>query len=178
MKESSVEVIMKEFEEYPKHLEDDVWLLSSIMSGSSQSLDVYNPKWSEARRQRFLRKVWSSRNSYRRDVLNQPYDGVTWPLENSHGYGEEYTVALLDHITELERCQPQIYAGYARPKSLKIGDRVMLAIHGHRFEGQIGSVISRSSYKWVVSFPNNEEDSPTLTGHFYEHELLELETQT
>ena len=169
--ESSVEVIMKEFEEYPKHLEEDVWLLSSIMSGSLPSLEIFNPKWTEAKRRRFIRKVWNSRDSYRRDVLNQPFDGVTWPLESSHGYGEDYTITLLDYTTGLGRCQPQIYEGYGNAKKMWVGAKVCLAIHRQVFEGCVGEVISESHGKWLVSFPT--EDG-TLHGRFATHELFNL----
>ena len=168
--ESSVEVIMKEFEEYPKHLEEDVWLLSSIMSGSFPSLEIFNPKWTEAKRQRFMRKVWGSRNAYRRDVLNQPFDGVTWPLESSQGYGEDYTITLLDYNKNRATCQAQ-FEGYGNPKYIAIGVKVILAIADQRFEGQAGEVIAESHGKWLVSFPT--EDG-TVHGRFATHELLNL----
>ena len=170
--ESSVEVIMKEFEEYPKHLEDDVWLLSSIMSGSLPSLEVYNSKWTEAKRRRFIRKVWNSRDSYRRDVLNQPFDGVTWPLESSHGYGEEYTIALLDYSKSRTTCQGQIYEGYGNPTKLFVGARVALAIFQQSFDGQVGQIVSESHGKWMVAFPH--EDG-MLHGRYSSNELLYLE---
>ena len=171
-RESSVEIILKDFGDFPKDLKEEVMQLASILSGCKTSLYVHNTTWSEAKRQRFIRKVWNSRDAYRRDVLNQPFDGVTWPLEQSQGYGEEYTVALLDHIRDTNRCQPQKFDGYGNnSKNLQSGSKVCLAIVDQWFEGQVGVVIADSHGKWMVAFPH--EDG-VVHGRFYPDELLNL----
>lgn len=166
-----IDTILKDFEKYPDYVADDVMILSNILAGNKEALGMYTT-WSEAKRQRFIQKVWSSRNAYRRDVLNQPFDGVTWPLEQSQGYGEEYTVALLDYIRDTNKLQPQKFDGYGNnSKNLQIGSKVCLAIVDQWFEGQVGEVIADSHGKWLVAFPHEEG---VIHGRYYSDELLNL----
>ena len=165
-----IDKILQDFGEYPEHLSDEVMVLANIMAGNRDALYIHNPRWSEARRQRFIRKVWNTRDSYRRDVLNQPFDGVTWPLESPQGYGEDYTITLIDYSKNRATCQAQ-FEGYGNPKYIAIGVKVILAIADQSFEGQAGEVIAESHGKWLVSFPT--EDG-TVHGRFATHELLNL----
>ena len=167
---SGIKTILEDFGNYPKELKEEVEILAGILSGDQTSLYVHNTAWSEAKRQRFLRKIWRERYYYRHDILNQPFDGVTWPLESSQGYGEDYTITLLDYNKNRATCQAQ-FEGYGNPKYIAIGVKVILAIADQRFEGQAGEVIAESHGKWLVSFPT--EDG-TVHGRFATHELLNL----
>ena len=168
---SKMDSILKDFGDMPEHVMDDVVVLANVLSGSLPALKMQTPRWSEVKQRNFIRSIWRAEKRFARDILNQSFDGVATSLETYGGYGEDYTVALLDYITDTNRCQPQIYEGYGNPSQIAVGAKVVLAIYRQEFEGQAGEVIAASHGKWLVAFPC--EDG-VIHGRYSTNELLNL----